>query len=264
MKIHPNASKESLQQAANDLDGVIHAMLHPKRDRVSAAKIAANRRNALQSTGPKTDAGKLASSRNAVKHGLYSSTFLLPEEVRSEYEAFCDRYLDELQPEGLAEENLVREMIAAQWRLLRLNLVEQGVWATPRCYLKADQPAPATRPNAIEIAFEAGQSPNCLKNLAAISQLQSRLAREYHRAANQLHKLQEERKPVESASEQPEPLAAEDSLNSSTPSTSSTSFCETNPTPPANAGIDPLKSAVENGAEASGRDGLPDDHAYRE
>jgi hypothetical protein len=36
----------------------------------SQQKIEANRRNALRSTGPRTDAGKARSRRNALKHGL--------------------------------------------------------------------------------------------------------------------------------------------------------------------------------------------------
>jgi len=36
----------------------------------SAAQLQANRRNAQQSTGPKTGAGKARSSQNAVKHGF--------------------------------------------------------------------------------------------------------------------------------------------------------------------------------------------------
>ena len=36
------------------------------------AQIAANRRNALKSTGPRTGQGKRASSRNAVKYGVYA------------------------------------------------------------------------------------------------------------------------------------------------------------------------------------------------
>jgi hypothetical protein len=36
----------------------------------SPAKIYANRRNALRSTGPRTEAGKARSHRNALKHGL--------------------------------------------------------------------------------------------------------------------------------------------------------------------------------------------------
>lgn len=46
----------------------------------TAAQIAANRRNARKSTGPKTAHGKKASSRNAVKHGL--TTPVSQEEVR--------------------------------------------------------------------------------------------------------------------------------------------------------------------------------------
>jgi len=38
----------------------------------TAAQIAANRRNARKSTGPKTGPGKRASSRNAVKPGVYA------------------------------------------------------------------------------------------------------------------------------------------------------------------------------------------------
>ena len=38
--------------------------------KISASKLIANRRNALKSTGPRSANGKLASSRNAQRHGL--------------------------------------------------------------------------------------------------------------------------------------------------------------------------------------------------
>ena len=46
----------------------------------SEARISANRANALHSTGPKTDEGKRASRRNALKHGLTGDGVALPTE----------------------------------------------------------------------------------------------------------------------------------------------------------------------------------------
>ena len=43
--------------------------LRPKKP-TSEKKIEANRRNSVRSTGPTTDKGKTAASRNAIKHGL--------------------------------------------------------------------------------------------------------------------------------------------------------------------------------------------------
>jgi len=43
------------------------------------AQIAANRRNAKRSTGPKSPAGKAILSMNALRHGLRAQKTLLPE-----------------------------------------------------------------------------------------------------------------------------------------------------------------------------------------
>ena len=44
-------------------------------------RVAANRRNALRSTGPKSEAGKKRSRLNAVKHGVYSKIIIDPDEA---------------------------------------------------------------------------------------------------------------------------------------------------------------------------------------
>ena len=45
--------------------------------KTSMAKIEANRRNALKSTGPKTPVGREKSKRNALKHGLLSKAIVI-------------------------------------------------------------------------------------------------------------------------------------------------------------------------------------------
>ena len=48
----------------------------------SEKQIAANRRNAGKSTGPKTRRGKKASSRNAITHGLYARDTIAPSFIQ--------------------------------------------------------------------------------------------------------------------------------------------------------------------------------------
>jgi len=91
---------------------------------VSIAKFEANRRNALKSTGPKTAKGKRVVARNAVKHGLLSREVLLPDENRSTFRSFAVSLCEELQPEGALEIMLVDRIIAAAWRLRRIQIIE--------------------------------------------------------------------------------------------------------------------------------------------
>ena len=49
----------------------------------SSKQIQANRANAKKSTGPKTEAGKARSRRNAWKHGLTAETLIIGWRGRS-------------------------------------------------------------------------------------------------------------------------------------------------------------------------------------
>ena len=60
----------------------------------SQARIDANQKNAQHSTGPKTDAGKAKSSRNALKHGLTAEAAVLPNENPADFEAHVNHWLD--------------------------------------------------------------------------------------------------------------------------------------------------------------------------
>ncbi len=57
---------------------------------VTTAQVLANRANAKLSTGPKTEAGKDKSSRNATTHGFYSKAFIVSDAERADFETLRD------------------------------------------------------------------------------------------------------------------------------------------------------------------------------
>jgi hypothetical protein len=116
----------------------------PGRD-VSDRRLAANRANARLSTGPRTDAGKAASSRNAVTHGLYCRDLLLPGEDAGELAALRDGLVADVRPRGAAQELIVEQLVAAAWRLRRARAAEGALLAdqTGRMDLAAVAASPA-------------------------------------------------------------------------------------------------------------------------
>jgi hypothetical protein len=91
-------------------------------------QIDANRHNALRSTGPKTQAGKAISSRNALTHGLRARTALLPGEDKDAFLRLFKAFRAEYRPIGRFQEALVEQIIVAYWKLSRLIRIETHVY----------------------------------------------------------------------------------------------------------------------------------------
>ncbi len=91
-------------------------------------QIEANRRNSRRSTGPKTRTGKVASKMNAMKHGLLAADLVVRDEDPVEFAGVLENLVDELQPQGPLEEQLVERVAACMWRLRRLYRVEAGIF----------------------------------------------------------------------------------------------------------------------------------------
>jgi hypothetical protein len=98
----------------------------------SERRLAANRANALLSTGPTMPEGKAKSSLNAVKTGLTGRTVLLPSEDAAAYQAHVERFREELQPVGEREAQLVQSLADTQWRLDRIPGLEFGLFTLGR------------------------------------------------------------------------------------------------------------------------------------
>ena len=94
----------------------------------SPRKLAANRRNALQSTGPRTAAGKARSAQNhPLVHGLLARGALLPTEDRREFERFARAFRDDCKPVGFRQHHQVERMIIHAWRLARVPRMEADI-----------------------------------------------------------------------------------------------------------------------------------------
>ena len=93
----------------------------------SERQIAANRLNAQKSTGPRTDAGKRRSRRNAFKHGLTAESVVTVLEDEAAYRKFERILLDDYRPETALERALVARLASLLWRLRRAVAIESGL-----------------------------------------------------------------------------------------------------------------------------------------
>ena len=99
----------------------------PAPRRTSVKQVEANRRNAKNSTGPKTAAGKHASRFNALRHGLRAREIIVPgQEDPADFEALLRELCDDWAPEGHTELLLVEQIGVAEWRLRRVRCAELG------------------------------------------------------------------------------------------------------------------------------------------
>jgi hypothetical protein len=94
----------------------------------SYRQIEANRRNALKSTGPKTEAGKHVSRCNAIRHGLTAETVLSALEDAEDYKAFEAAIAADYDAQSAVERELVLRLASILWRLRRATTMETGLF----------------------------------------------------------------------------------------------------------------------------------------
>src|SRR5690349_20017554 len=94
-------------------------------------RAAINRENSKHSTGPTTSEGKARSSQNALKHGLGARAILLPSDDPAAFQRHLDSFVNEYQPQGPTEQQLVRTLANNSWHLDRVNRLEEALFITP-------------------------------------------------------------------------------------------------------------------------------------
>ena len=107
----------------------------------SLKQIAANRGNALKSTGPTTQEGKERSRCNAVRHGLTAETVIADLEDAEDYQAFEAAIIADYDARTAVERELVLRLASVLWRLRRAIGIESGIFeSVPQGSAKQDDP----------------------------------------------------------------------------------------------------------------------------
>jgi hypothetical protein len=152
-------------------------------------KINSARANGAKSHGPITEEGRKISSMNAIKHGLNARTPVLSNETDDEHAALLHSYVQDLQPVGATEMEAVVDMVNAKWRQRRLLNIEVEMFELQ--FSKQEKQLDAAYQPYNEVvehtfAFrELAES----RGLAMLSQMESRLKRDYSRALSDLLRL---------------------------------------------------------------------------
>ena len=139
-------------------------------------QIAANRRNARHSTGPKTPQGKATASMNSLRHGLRASKIILPGEHQEDFDHIHDGLQNLYQPQDQAEQYILDQAAIAQWKLVRVEVLEADCYA-------------AGKPFGERVAM-----------VDRLSQVQVRLERTYFKAYKELERIKaaRQKRPQES------------------------------------------------------------------
>ena len=151
------------------------------------------RRNGAKAAGTKSPAGIHQSSKNALKHGLTSSMIVLTNESRAQFDGLHETYTETFQPANGVEMDLIDQMVASQWRLRRIWIMQ-----TASLDLKMDQQDAEIAKNfnkidqatRVTVAFTA--LANDEKSLDLLLRYETTYTRLYQRAMNTLIRLRRE------------------------------------------------------------------------
>jgi hypothetical protein len=126
----------------------------------SFRQFEANRRNAVRSTGPKTEHGKQQSRRNAVRHGLTAETVISSLEDAEDYKAFEAAIIADYDATTAVERELVLRLASLLWRLRRATGIETDLLTIQAEILRDGRLASPELAHATPGAFHCAAAPD--------------------------------------------------------------------------------------------------------
>ena len=156
------------------------------------AQFAANIGNAAFSTGPRTEAGKQASSRNALTHGLTSRKVVLPGEDETTFLSLRDCTIQHYRPANELEHMLSVRVAETLWRSTRADRLHD-VFIAERTQALMEQ-HPGTLSDADSASVMLFVDPVEQKRFALMLRYHSAVHREHRQAVAELEKVQKTRR----------------------------------------------------------------------
>jgi hypothetical protein len=158
----------------------------------SPKQIAANKANALKSTGP-GDEAKQRTRLNAKRHGLTGQIATLSDEDRPFFEKRRAGFLADFAPANAIELELVEAIALDTWRLDHLRAVEKNMYALAR---EQSAPGEGEDPQFHACLTDAHTFVGDAKEFALLSLYEQRMNRNLHRNLTALRAMQAERKRI--------------------------------------------------------------------
>ncbi|MDZ4802474.1 MAG: hypothetical protein SGI92_30315 [Bryobacteraceae bacterium] len=177
----------------------------PKLTPAQRAEIS--RCNGAKSKGPVTPEGKARSAQNATTHGIYTRSLVLGIESDELFLRLTDAYLQQFQPAGAHELDLVMDIVNCRWRMSRIICME-----TAAVDLEFER---VTEDIRVSLAFTGLDGTGTRSGFALLGRSEARLARLIHRATAELARVQKARhnqhhhtRPDGNSGAEPQPAAA--------------------------------------------------------
>ena len=150
----------------------------------TAKQIAANRRNAQKSCGPKSPEMKAKVSQNALKHGLCAKFRVIGEaENQESFDLFLNQLMQDEQPVGQAEIELVVKMAEYTW------LSKRALYMQSMCFVLEAKTPEQKRSGQIPVGIDP--------DLERFVRYQAAQDRAYQRASAELIRRKKERRLAE-------------------------------------------------------------------
>jgi hypothetical protein len=168
----------------------------------------ASRANGSKSRGPTTPEGKLASSRNAITHGMLSSTIVLNGESTDRFLGLLADLFEEFQPQTPFEQSLIENMAVARWRQMRIWGMEKASMEHEMHRQSAPSNSAALDPSeqaATRAAIAFRTLSDDSRSLELINRYESRYDRQYLRAHRRFLEVHDRRTPPSDQTPPPAP-----------------------------------------------------------